>query len=80
MAGRKKPDISDEDTEAPILAAAGGEDLVRVTITKFGDGKVSTGTSVVGMGDIMAKRGDVIEISADCARALEECGLAEVVE
>lgn len=80
MAGRKKLDSGDDDTETPVLPAAGGEARVRVTITKFGDGKVSTGDFVMGKGDIMAKRGDVIEISADCAKALEERALAEIVE
>jgi len=80
MAGRKKQDIGDEEIGTPALPAARDEELVRVTITKFGGGKVSTGVSIMGKGDIMAKRGDVIEISADCARALEERGLAEIVE
>ena len=77
--GRKKLDISDEDIGAPKPAAY-DEPLVRVTITKFGDGKVSTGDFIMGQGDIMARRGEVIEISAGCAKALEERGLAEIVE
>lgn len=80
MAGRRKPDINDEDTEVPMPPTAGGEEPVRVIITKFGDGKVSTGDFVMGKGDLMARRGEVIEISVDCARALEERGLAEIVE
>jgi len=80
MAGRKRPGRSDEDTETPVLPAPTDGPLVRVIITKFGDGKVSTGTFAMGKGDIMARRGDVIEISVDCARSLEEAGLAELVE
>lgn len=71
-----EPDI--EDTETPVLPAPepnGG--LVEVTITKFGEGKVSTGHHVAGEGDIYASRGDKIMVSKDVAERLEVLGVAE---
>ncbi|TAL08064.1 MAG: hypothetical protein EPO02_13815 [Nitrospirae bacterium] len=52
---------------------------VKVTIVKFGEGKVSTGEHIAGKGDIMAERGDVITVSKNIADALESKGYGEVV-
>jgi hypothetical protein len=73
MAQRKKLDGEADMTREP-------ERTVRVTITKFGDGKVSTGEHVSVKGDVMAKRGEVLETSAEAAAALEAAGLAEISE
>lgn len=65
-------------TEKPIAPApVSVSDLVSVTITKFGDGKVSTGIHVAGEGDIYAKRGERLDVSPAVARSLEALGLAE---
>jgi len=53
------------------------DDLVEVTITKFGEGKVSTGEHVAGEGDIYAKRGDKLRVSKKVAERLEVLGVAE---
>ena len=53
--------------------------MVLVTITKFGEGKVSTGIHEPG-GDIMAAKGDVLEVTPDVAASLEAKGYAEAAE
>lgn len=66
------------DTEPTVLpVAAPNGALVEVTITKFGEGKVSTGIHVAGEGDIFASRGDKILVSKDVAARLEVLGVAE---
>ena len=79
MATRKKPDFNDEDTEIPELPPAPSGELVRIAITRFGGGKVSTGVHIGGAGDVTAKRGEVIETSVETARALQDAGFAEIV-
>lgn len=65
-------------TASPVLPKADPVgDLVEVTITKFGEGKVSTGVHVAGEGDIYAKRGDKIMVSKPVAARLEVLGVAE---
>ena len=54
-------------------------DRVLVTITKFGEGKVSTGIHEPG-GDIMAAKGDVLEVTPDVAASLEAKGYAEAAD
>lgn len=68
-----------EETPVPVLDAEQEPELVTVAITKFGDGKVSTGVHVAGEGDKKAKRGDVMTVSASVAESLEKSGLAEIV-
>lgn len=67
-----------QDTESPILPVAKpvGK-TVGVTVTKFGEGKVSTGEHVAGEGDIYAARGDKMHVSQEVANALELKGFAE---
>lgn len=67
-----------EDTAPVILPVAKPVgDLVEVTITKFGEGKVSTGFHVAGEGDIFAGRGEKIAVSKEVASSLEARGFAE---
>lgn len=73
---KPKPDET-TDTVSPTLPVSVPEgDLVPVTITKFGDGKVSTGERDE-VGDIYAKRGDVLLVSQHVADSLEKRALAE---
>jgi len=66
------------DTATPVVpVAAPNGDLVQVTITKFGEGQVSTGKHVAGEGDEFAKRGDKMWVSKTVASSLEARGLAE---
>lgn len=51
---------------------------VWVTVTKFGEGKISTGEHVAGQGDVMAMKGDVLECPADQAKIQEGFGLVEI--
>lgn len=78
MAKAKSGVDETQDTETPILPVAKpvGE-LVEVTITKFGEGKVSTGMHVAGEGDIYASRGDKIMVSKEVSDSLEARGFAE---
>ena len=48
------------------------EGFVTVTVTKAGDGKISTGEHVAGVGDVTYKRGDKFQCSPETAAALEE--------
>jgi len=79
----KSPDIAvtkpDEETETipPAPAEKQSSDLVSITITKFGDGQVSTGRHEAGFGDIYAKRGEKLMVSKSVADSLEKRGLAE---
>jgi len=67
-----------EETATPVLPKAEPDgDLVEVTITKFGEGKVSTGVHVAGDGDIFASRGEKIMVSQAVAQRLEVLGVAE---
>lgn len=52
---------------------------VKVRITKFGAGQVSTGEHVAGEGDIMAQHNDEMTVSPANADALEALGFAEKV-
>lgn len=65
------------ETAAPPLAPKQSTEVVLVTITKFGAGKVSTGVHVAGPGDIMAIKGEILEVSRTVAEALEAKGFAE---
>jgi len=77
MPSKKKPETDFTEAEAAATPVPEGEGLVRITVTKFGDGKVSTGVHVSGQGDVMAHRGDVMKVSAACANDLEKLGFAE---
>lgn len=67
-----------QDTPTPVLPVAERDPtLVEVTITKFGEGRVSTGEHVTGEGDIFAKRGEKLLVSKKTAERLEVLGLAE---
>ena len=62
----------------PVSAPASGSN-VRVRITKFGDGKVSSGEHVAGEGDVMLSAGAEIQVSAATAEDLEARGFAETI-
>lgn len=70
---------NDEETETlpPAPAEEQSAALVSVTVTKFGEDKVSTGQHIAGTGDVYAKRGEKMMVSKSVADALEERGLAE---
>lgn len=71
----------DKDTPTPRLQRVKkDEKTVKVVITKFGHGLVSTGEHVSSEGDVMAERGDQMEVSLSTAQALEKKGFAEIVE
>lgn len=78
MAKAKSAVDETEDTATPVLPVVKpvGE-LVEVAVTKFGDGRVSTGMHVAGEGDIYAARGDKILVSKEVASSLEARGFAE---
>lgn len=80
MADKAKSIVDEtEDTASPVLPVAKPVGtLVEVTITKFGEGKVSTGVHIAGEGDIYAGRGDKIMVSKVIAERLEVLGVAEM--
>ena len=55
------------------------EGHVTVRITKFGDGKVSSGVHVAEEGDIMLAKDESIVIAKSVADELEVRGFAEIV-
>lgn len=68
-----------KDTQTPVLPMAEkNPEMVEITITKFGEGKVSTGVHVTGSGDIYAKRGEKMMVSKTIATRLEVLGVAEI--
>lgn len=73
--------IAAEETErrVDIAKAATGtpEELVEVTVTKFGEGRVSTGEHIPAEGDVKAKRGEKMMVSPSVAADLEARGFAE---
>lgn len=70
-AGAKKK--SKPNTDAGTAGAK-----VTVRITRFGDGKVSSGKHVPAEGDVMLAEGDTVSVDQVTADALEERGLAEI--
>lgn len=71
---RKKPDGTDEpDNELELRPGH-----VFVTVTKFGEGKVSTGVHVAELGDVMAKKGEVLMCPEADAKVQEKLGLVEI--
>lgn len=78
----KVEELGNEDAVAKANAPARAviqppDDLVEVTITKFGEGKVSTGVHIAGEGDIYASRGEKLRVSKAIASRLEVLGVAE---
>lgn len=70
-----------EDTVVEVVPEKNGlSNTVKVQITKFGAGKVSTGVHESGFGDVMAVRGEVIDVDLETAAALEAKGIGEIVE
>lgn len=55
-----------------------GAGLVSLRITKFGDGKVSTGRHLAGTGDEFFAAGAVAQLPRDVALALEQRGFGEI--
>lgn len=51
---------------------------VKVRITRFGAGQVSTGQHEAGTGDVMHEEGDELTIDRDTAEALQERGFVEI--
>lgn len=51
---------------------------VTIKITRFGDGKVSSGRHIADQGDEMLAEGETIKVAPDLAAELEERGLVEI--
>lgn len=69
------PDLQTETVH--VEPAPQDPNFTTITVTKFGEGKVSSGIHVAGEGDIFASRGDKLVVSRTIAAALETRGLAE---
>ena len=74
----KTPELETETTFVPPPKQSA--EIVKVRVTKFGEGLVSTGVHVQGEGDVMASRGDILEVSKTVANSLEVRGFGEIVE
>jgi hypothetical protein len=68
---------------ARTLAANGGvvpvSNLVKVRVTKLGDGRVSMGQHFAGLGDAYYKRGEEPSFAADIASRLDDAGYVELI-
>jgi hypothetical protein len=74
---KAKADLETDTVETIVPVAQPNGELVQVTITKFGEGQVSTGNHIAGEGDEFAKRGTKMWVSKPIANSLEARGLAE---
>lgn len=63
-------------SKAPYEGSTGGK--VKVKITKFGHGHVSTGEHIPEHGDKIAEAGSILEVDKSVADALEAKGFAEI--
>lgn len=85
---------ADQEPEAPVSLEAEIENIVpkgakfegsygnsvRVRVTKFGAGKVSTGVHIPEVGDKMAEKDEILIVDQSVADALEKKGFAEIAE
>ena len=55
-------------------------DIVKCRVMKLGDGKVSTGQHVSGVGEVHFERGEELTIARSIALGLEDRGYVEIVE
>lgn len=63
-----------------VLREADPADIVRCRVMKLGDGKVSTGQHVPGVGEVHYERGEEFTGPRALAQELEERGYVEIVE
>lgn len=74
-------DASTDDMPAEVIATgvlpAPVAPMADVTVTKKGDGKISTGVHQAGVGDLTYPRGANIQVPADAVAELEERGWIE---
>ena len=81
----KKDEDLTTDTPTPRTAAPRQSVVrVKVRVTKFGGGLVSTGVHEIGEdgltgSDVFAQAGDVLEVDPGTAKSLEVRGFAETV-
>lgn len=79
----KKPEMTEVDEDTPVAKVKAPvqrgyiEPTVKITVTKFGAGKVATGQHEAGFGDVYAKRGDTLMADPATAKRLEQLGFAE---
>lgn len=72
------PEVAEPEIAAELEVVLPRVGHVFVTVTKFGEGKVSTGEHVAELGDVMAKKGDILECPEDQAKIQEAFGLVEI--
>lgn len=53
--------------------------MVKCRVTKLGDGKISTGEHVAGIGEVHFEKGEEFPARKDIADALEDRGFVEIV-
>jgi len=69
-----------KQAERENQAAAEAADVVKVRITKHGDGKVATGEHVAADGDVLFEAGEETPLPRVVALELEARGYAEIQE
>jgi hypothetical protein len=62
------------------LREADPADVVTARVMKLGDGKISTGQHVPGVGEVHYERGEEFTTARAIAQDLEERGYVEIVE
>ena len=63
---------------AKLDAAAPPADMVSCRVLKAGDGKVSMGTHIAGIGDAFYERNETFRVEREIAVALEDRGYVEI--
>jgi hypothetical protein len=67
---------------APVAVAApvDPDELVHLRVTEFGDGKLSTGKHISGLGDEVFEKDDLLTVTADLAVSLRAKGYCEIAK
>jgi hypothetical protein len=68
-----------EEAARAAIAPRAGPEMVRVRVTKQGDGKVSTGQHAAGIGEVHYAWREEFEVARPVAQALEDRYLVEIV-
>lgn len=73
-----KEDLMARAARQKALAGKDEQPMVKVRITKMGDGKVSMGIHVAGIGEAYYEKGEMVDLPLDVAQRIESRGFAEI--
>jgi len=66
--------MADTKTTKPKEQTKADDGLVECTVTKLGDGKISSGKHVASVGDVKYKRGEKFKVAKEIAESLADKG------